>query len=122
MIVREPQIPGYNTLKDVEASEQELRKWGCHRFEHLQYVLPDQLAAYHKRQKSNAKRPYGKDVCAVLKAIRKLITDKNEIPFSPHVCTHEGACSGTCPACEQEVRLIEKALEARRKNGEEVII
>lgn len=122
VIVREPQIPGYNTLKDVETSEQELRKWGCHRFEHLQYVLPNQLAAYHQRLKSNTKRPYGKDTCAVLKAIRQLIADKNDILFHPHVCTHEGACPGTCPACEQEVRFVEKALEARRKNREEVII
>lgn len=120
--VRIPHIPNYNTSKDIEASGSELGKLGYHRFEHFEYVLPDQLAAYHKRQKSNTKRPYGKDTCAVLKAIRKLIADKNEIPFSPRVCTHEGACLGTCPACEQEVRFIEKALEARRKNGEEVII
>lgn len=120
--VRIPHIPHYNTPKDIEASESELRKLGFHRFEHLDYVLPEQLDAYHKRQKPNAKRPYGKDTCAVLKAIRQLIADKNEIPFSPHVCTHEGACPGTCPACEQEVRFVEKALETRRKNGEEVII
>lgn len=122
MVVRIPHIPSYNTQKDVEASEQKLRKWGCHRFEHLQYVLPNQLAAYHKRLKSNAKQPYGKDVCAVLKAIRQLIADKNDILFHPHVCTHEGACLGTCPACEKEVRFIEKALEVRRKNGEKIII
>lgn len=122
VVIRVPHIPSYNTLKDIEASEQKLRKWGCHRFEHLQYVLPNQLATYHKRQKSNTKRPYGKDICAVLKAIRQLIADKNDIPFHPHVCTHEGACLGTCPACEKEVRFIEKALEVRRKNGEEIII
>lgn len=122
VVVRVPQIPSYNTQKDVEDSEGKLRKWGCHRFEHLQYVLPNQLAAYHQRLKSNTKRSYGKDTCAVLNAIRQLIADKNDIPFSPHVCTHEGACPGTCPACEQEVRFVEKALEARRKNGEEVII
>lgn len=122
VVIRVPHIPSYNTLKDIEASEQKLRKWGCHRFEHLQYVLPDQLAAYHQRQKSNAKRPYCKDVCAVLKAIRQLIADKNDIQFHPHVCTHEGACLGTCPTCEKEVRFIEKALEVKRKNGEEIII
>lgn len=122
MVVRVPHIPNYNTPKDVEVSESELRKLGFYQFEYLEYVLPDQLAAYHKRQKSNTKRPYGKDVCAVLKAIRQLIADKNDIQFHPHVCTHEGACLGTCPACEKEVRFIEKTLEVKRKNGEEIII
>lgn len=122
VVVRIPHIPNYNSRQDIDASESELKDLGFHRFEHLNYVLPEQLFEYHKRQQSNAKRPYGKDTCAVLKAIRQLIADKNEIPFSPHLCTHEGACTGSCPACEKEVKFIEKALGARRKNGETVII
>lgn len=122
LIIRVPHIPNHNTPKDIEISESELEKLGCHRFEHLKYVLPDQLAAYHKKENPNTKRTYGKDTCAVLKAIRQLVADKNNVPFSPHVCTHEGACLGTCPACEKEVIFIEDALARKRKNGETVII
>lgn len=52
----------------------------------------------------------GKQKCETLKALRKEIAAKNGIPFEPHVCTHEGECRGTCPACESEVRYLERML------------
>ena len=61
---------------------------------------------------------YGKLTCETLKKVRKQIADANGIPYEPAVCNHKGDCPGTCPACEAEVRYIERELAARkRKEG-----
>lgn len=64
----------------------------------------------------------GKSICNTLKAIRKRIADANGILYSPVECHHEGDCLGTCPACEAEVRYIEKELNLRRMAGRAVTI
>ena len=52
----------------------------------------------------------GKDICKTLKGIRQQIADANNIRYQPCECHHEGDCSGTCPACEQEIRYLEEQL------------
>ena len=64
----------------------------------------------------------GKKTCETLKSIRKQIADANEIPYEPRVCTHEGDCKGTCPACESEMRYIENQLNIRKMAGKAVKI
>ena len=64
----------------------------------------------------------GKHKCETLKAIRKKIADANEIPYEPVVCTHQGDCMGTCPACESEMRYIEDQLNIRKMAGKVVKI
>ena len=59
----------------------------------------------------------GKDICKTLKGIRQQIADANNIRYQPCECHHEGDCSGTCPACEQEVRYIESQLKERSHKG-----
>lgn len=59
----------------------------------------------------------GKRKCEILKAVRKQIADANGIPYEPRVCTYKGDCQGTCPACESEVRYLERELSACRKAG-----
>ena len=59
----------------------------------------------------------GKDICKTLKGIRQQIADANNIRYQPCECHHEGDCSGTCPACEQEVRYIESRLKERSHKG-----
>ncbi|MBQ4036429.1 MAG: membrane receptor RagA, partial [Paludibacteraceae bacterium] len=56
----------------------------------------------------------GKLTCETLKKVRKQIADANGIPYEPAVCNHKGNCPGTCPACEAEVRYIERELAARK--------
>lgn len=55
----------------------------------------------------------GKTKCKILKQIRKQIADSNDIPFIIEACPHKGACSGTCPRCEEELRYLEKELAKR---------
>ena len=59
----------------------------------------------------------GKDICKTLKGVRQQIADANNIRYQPCECHHEGDCSGTCPACEQEVRYIESQLKERSHKG-----
>ena len=64
----------------------------------------------------------GKSICSVLKTIRKQIADANDIKYEPRECHYEGECRGTCPACEAEVRYIERELDIRRQLGKAVAI
>ena len=64
----------------------------------------------------------GKERCKILKEIRRQIAQENGIRLAIEECTHKGACRGTCPRCEAEVRELEKALEARRRNHRRVAL
>ena len=64
----------------------------------------------------------GKLICETLREVRRRIAEANEIHYAPHECTHEGECLGTCPACEAEVRQLERQLQARRRLGRAVIV
>ncbi len=59
----------------------------------------------------------GKSTCKLLKSIRQQIADANGISYQPKECHYEGECAGTCPACEAEIRYLERELKARKGNG-----
>ena len=59
----------------------------------------------------------GKSTCKLLKDIRQQIADANGISYRPKECHHKGDCAGTCPACEEEIRYLERELRARKGNG-----
>ena len=58
-----------------------------------------------------------KSTCKLLKDIRQQIADANDISYQPKECYHKGDCAGTCPACEEEIRYLERELKARKGNG-----
>ena len=64
----------------------------------------------------------GRRICGVLKTIRKQVADANEIKYEPRECHYEGECRGTCPACEAEVKYIERELDIRRQLGKAVAV
>ena len=59
----------------------------------------------------------GKSTCKLLKDIRQQIADANGISYQPKECHHKGDCAGACPACEEEIRYLERELKARKGNG-----
>ena len=59
----------------------------------------------------------GKSTCKLLKDIRQQIADANGISYQPKECHYEGNCAGTCPACEEEIRYLERELKVRKGNG-----
>ena len=65
---------------------------------------------------------YGKHICKTLKAIRSEIASANEIEYTPIECHHKGDCAGTCPACESEMRWLERQLRNRQALGKAVTI
>ena len=65
---------------------------------------------------------HGKHICEQLKAIRLDIARANGIKYEPRECHHEGDCSGTCPACESEIRYLEREIARRRSLGKAAII
>lgn len=64
----------------------------------------------------------GKQICETLKAIRSEIASANDIDYTPNECHHEGDCAGTCPACESEMRWLERQLRSRQALGKAVTI
>ena len=59
----------------------------------------------------------GRSTCKLLKSIRQQIADANGISYRPKECQHKGDCAGTCPACEEEIRYLERELKARKGSG-----
>ena len=59
----------------------------------------------------------GRAICKVLKDVRQKIANENGISYHPKECHHKGDCAGTCPACEEEIRYLERELKARKGNG-----
>ena len=65
---------------------------------------------------------HGKYICEQLKAIRLDIARANGIKYAPRECRHEGDCAGTCPACESEVRYLEREIARRRSLGRAALV
>ena len=51
-----------------------------------------------------------KEKCNVLKTVRKQMADKLGIDLHQKECTFEGECSGTCPKCAHEEKILNSAL------------
>ena len=65
----------------------------------------------------------GKDKCNRLRELRRLICIQNGIPFTEEECTSSGVgCRGTCPKCDQALRLIALRLAERKKAGLPVVL
>lgn len=64
----------------------------------------------------------GKLICNTLRAIRLDIARTNGITYAPRECHHEGDCSGTCPACESEMRYLEQEIARRRSLGKTALV
>lgn len=64
----------------------------------------------------------GKDKCKILKEIRRQVAEQNDIEWVVSECKHKGACRGTCPKCESEVRKLERELDLRRRVGKKIAL
>ena len=64
----------------------------------------------------------GKAICSYLKSVRCEIAEANGIDLKIPECTHQGPCSGTCPQCEAEVRLLERKLAERQSLRQKIAV
>lgn len=62
----------------------------------------------------------GKEICNILREIRKRIAEENGIPYQPMECNHVEDCLGTCPYCEQEADYLLEELEKKESQGDVV--
>ncbi len=71
---------------------------------------------------NNVAMKHGKHICNALKTIRLDIARANGIEYAPRECHHEGDCAGTCPACESEMRYLEREVARRRAHGKAALV
>lgn len=64
----------------------------------------------------------GKEICGILKDIRRRIAEANGIEYVAAECRYEGDCSGTCPRCEAEAAALWRQLDMRRAAGRAVVL
>lgn len=64
----------------------------------------------------------GREKCDKLREIRKKIANANDIEFEPAECHHRGPCLGTCPACDAEIRYLDRQLRLKKDRGERIIL
>lgn len=65
---------------------------------------------------------HGRLICDTLRAIRLDIARANGIEYAPTPCHHKGECSGSCPACESEVRYLEREIAHKRSLGKAALV
>lgn len=65
---------------------------------------------------------HGKHICNALKQVRIDIARANGINYAPRECHHEDDCAGTCPACESEMRYLEREIARRRNLGRAAVV
>ena len=112
VLIRIPAIDGYNTDLDVEQTIDKLSRLGFQNYERIKYFTNPK-----EKHPTSDGQPVGKAICDVLKGIRLLIAEANEIDYSPNICHFEGDCLGTCPKCEKELELLTAVLDERKSKG-----
>lgn len=110
--VRTPLIPHYNTPEDVTRTTQQLREMGITHFDSFTYK------SNTPKQDEKNDGTYGKAVCKVMKRIRQVIAEANNIAYSPTECSHTTCRSGNCLMCEQELLYLTQQIEQKQNNGE----
>ena len=141
-IIRIPIIPGFTTELDAQKTKQYFIDKGFSRFDIFTYNLSpktevelnrkaevvgveeshtsddfDTHSTAEAAQPIEGKSKIGKLRCDFFRTLRKKIADKLNLKFTKsHECKYKGPCSGTCPACDSELKLLNDAL--KETNGD----
>lgn len=103
--VRVPEIPEYNTDKDIYKSIVLLKQMGVDHISFLTYKVGKVSLTPSMHEEDNDKS-YGKSLCKILRNIRVEKAKELGVDYTPAICTNKKACSGTCPVCEKELEYI----------------
>lgn len=113
--VRTPRIPRYNTIFDVRRSISMLRDMGIERIDSFTYIT----------NRKKIKKPdgrVGKRTCNILKRVRRLIAEVNNLYYYPVKCPHETCLTGNCERCELELKRLTSQINAMRRDGLKVTL
>jgi len=100
-----PYMPRYQS-ESLTESYAELYKKSFPNVEVFQYITNRES----RRDQENLERTLGPQVCAILKQLRSEIAISNGIEIAERECSHKGDCPGTCPMCELDISMLQKAL------------
>lgn len=56
----------------------------------------------------------GRRICDILKEIRNKVAKEGNIDLHQKECNYKGECSGTCPACEAELKKINESFNHKK--------
>lgn len=107
IIVRVPLIAGYNTEDDVTETARIIQDWGIKKIDTFAYQTTP------KKKPSATPTHTGKVICNILKKVRCMIAEANDISYTPTPCPHSKCISGNCPTCEKELSMLTKTLAQR---------
>src|SRR5574344_626064 len=63
----------------------------------------------------------GKQMCELLKKLRKAIAVDNNIKYDYSECNYKGECQGTCPKCDAELEELQKIIDEKECSGETIV-
>src|SRR5574344_950468 len=63
----------------------------------------------------------GKQMCELLKKLRKAIAVDNNIKYDYSECNYKGECQGTCPKCDAELEELQKIIDEKERSGEPLV-
>ena len=75
-------------------------------------IAPREFGIYTEEEvvKTQPPKSNGREICQKLRQIRVELAALNGIPFFSMPCKNKGPCAGTCPACDNEMRYLMRAL------------
>ena len=111
VFLRVPIIPGFVSKEEAEKTAETFRNTYPN-VEVFEYITD----VDEKKKREENDRKTGKEICELLKAVRREIAEKHGIDLRESECTNEGDCPGTCPRCEYELGKLNT--ELRRKGVE----
>lgn len=107
ILLRIPIIPGFVDTVGAESTRRRFEIEGFTRFD---------VFTYRTEPTDNESTPvngveFGKAKCQILRKLREEIAAQIGCESLPsHQCNHEGDCIGTCPLCEYEVEMLNRAI------------
>lgn len=60
--------------------------------------------------------------CKELKQMRKEMAEQLGVDLHQRECTYEGFCTGTCPKCKQEEKILNAAIKKQKQEGKSPIV
>ena len=108
VVIRVPVIPCYNDASDVKVSIKTLKAMGFRHFKVFRYVQD-----LNKVPQQPQATEYGKGICNILKHIRTVVAEANDISLNEDNCPMTKCKSGTCPKCESALSFLSNNLKNR---------
>lgn len=110
--IRVPVIPGYIDEEKAEKTVSYYKRRDYTRIERFTYVTDREA----QKEEERLKRGNGKQMCKLLKDVRREVAERNGWTIMEKECRHRGECPGTCPHCEAEADVLMAHLKKRRTN------